>query len=93
MRIGTLRVNLMIRDARSLKDKRRIITSLKDQIRNRFNVSVAEIDSQDIWQRAVLGIATVSNDGKFVNRILSQVINFIRTFGWANLIDYDQEIL
>lgn len=92
MKVGTLRMSLMIQSAHSLKDKRRVVKSLKDRIRNNFNVSIAEIDSQDVWQRTVLGVAIVSTDGQYIQTIFSQIINFVQTFGLVNLIDYEQEI-
>ena len=62
MILGALRVRLIIRHAKSLKDKRQVVLSIKDKLRNSFNVSVAEIEEQDARQMAVLGIAMVSNE-------------------------------
>lgn len=93
MVVGTLNIKLMTRDARSLKDKRRIIKSLKDRIRNNFNVSVSEISAQDNRQHCVLGIAMVGTDRRRVNGVLSTIINSLRTFPYAELIDYELELI
>ena len=57
MIVGTVEIHLALQDARTLKDKRRILSSLKDRVRNKFNVSVAEVDHQDMTQSAVIGAA------------------------------------
>ncbi|MGR3310567.1 MAG: DUF503 domain-containing protein [Candidatus Brocadiales bacterium] len=93
MVVGTLSIKLMTRDARSLKDKRRIIKSLKDRIRNNFNVSVSEVSAQDNRQHCVLGIAMVGTDRRYVNGVLSTIINSLRTFPFAELIDYELEFI
>ena len=89
MTVGTVEVELVLREARSLKDKRRVIKSLKDRIRNRFNMSIAEVDRQNSIQRATLGLAMVGTDPQYVNGALSQAIEFIRNCRLAELIDYD----
>ncbi|MCK4409317.1 MAG: DUF503 domain-containing protein, partial [Candidatus Eisenbacteria sp.] len=63
MTIGTLEVVLLIRESHSLKSRRRVVKSLIDRIRSRFNVSVADIGDQNLWQKVVLGVAVVANDG------------------------------
>ena len=92
MIVGTLTIELVVGGAYSLKDKRRVIKSLKDRIRNKFNVSVAEVDHQDSWQRASLGVAVVGTDGQFANAALSKVIELVRSTRGASLVDYDLEI-
>ena len=77
MKIGVLRIEIHIAGARSLKEKRRVLRSLKDRLFNEFNVSVAEVDEQDKWQLAVLGIATVGTDRRFVESVLDKVLEFI----------------
>lgn len=91
MIVGTLKVRLMIRESRSLKDKRRVVRSLKDRIRHAFNVSVAELDALDSPQQAVLGVALVTNEKRFAQEVLSQVLNLIRTHPIARLVDYELE--
>ncbi|NLE60031.1 MAG: DUF503 domain-containing protein, partial [Planctomycetes bacterium] len=70
MVVGTLSLKLAIFGAYSLKDKRRVVNSLKDRLKGRFNVSVAEVGSLDRWQQAELGVAMVANDGRFVESAL-----------------------
>ena len=93
MTVGTLYVRLMIRDARSLKDKRRVLKSLKDKIRNRHNVSVAETGAQDSRQQAILGVAMVGTDAQYVDAGLAKVVDLIRAYRVAELVDYELEIL
>jgi uncharacterized protein YlxP (DUF503 family) len=88
MVIGALEVQLMIGGAQSLKDKRRVLRSLKDRIRRTFNVSVAEVEDNDKWQSAVLGVVTVSNDKAHANEVLSKVVNFVEEDGEARLENY-----
>lgn len=92
MTVGTLEVKLMIREARSLKDKRRVLRSLKDHIRNRHNVSVAEVGALDSRQQAVLAFAMVSNDAQYIDAALAKIVDFIRVFRPAQLVDYEVEI-
>ncbi len=91
MLVGTLRVRLMIRAARSLKDKRQVVSSIKDRLRNHFNISVAEVEAQDHRQLAVLGMAMVSNETQHLRTALSQVVEAIRRHPVAELIDYELE--
>lgn len=79
MVLGVLTVDLMVADSTSLKDKRRVIKSLLDGIRNRFNVSAAELDSLDSWRRAVLGVACISNDKAVANTVLNRVLASIES--------------
>ena len=88
---GILEIRLMVREARSLKDKRRVIKSLRDRIRNKFNVSIAEVGALDSHQQAILGVAAVANDQQFVNSVLSSVINHIAANTKAQLVDYEME--
>jgi uncharacterized protein len=72
MVVGVLRLTLYIHGAASLKDKRQVLRKVTDRLRSRFNVSVAEVGENDIWQKAVVGIAAVSNDRSFVNEVLDK---------------------
>ena len=93
MVVGILQLRVMIRDAQSLKDKRRIVKSLRDRIRNRFNVSVSEVDSLDQRQQATLGIALATNDRVFADQVLAKVVDLVRATPGAVLVDYETEIL
>ena len=72
MVVGILRLTLYIHGAASLKDKRQVLRKVVDRLRSRFNVSVAEVGENDVWQRAVIGIAAVANDHSFVNEVLDK---------------------
>ena len=91
MIVGTLKLRLMVRESRSLKEKRRVLASIKERIRNSFNVSVAELESQDSHQQAVLGVALVTNERRFAQEVLSQVVNLVRAHPVAQLLDYELE--
>jgi len=94
MNIGSLRVRLRIPENHSLKGKRMVLRSVTSQVKNKFNVSIAEIEDQDMWQVATLGITCVSNDSRHVNEVLSHVMNFIETVrGDAEVLDYEIELL
>ena len=92
MIIGSLKFRLHLRDCHSLKEKRRVIKSLKDTLSNKFNISVAETDEQDVWQTAEIGIAAVGSDGAFVQSVLTNVVNYVRFFGGVELVDSQQDI-
>ena len=85
-------VQLYLGQSQSLKDKRQVIKSLKDRIGNAFNVSVAEVAYQDLWQKATLGFAVVSNQTRHANEVLSKVVNFIERDYSIEFIDYQIEV-
>jgi uncharacterized protein YlxP (DUF503 family) len=85
-------IELMISDSNSLKSKRRIVKSIIDRLRNKFNISVAEIDYMDLWQRALIGISMVSNDKRLITRSASAVENFVREFYEVQLLDINVEV-
>ncbi|MBI4583701.1 MAG: DUF503 domain-containing protein [Planctomycetes bacterium] len=93
MRIGVLRVYFRVLGASSLKEKRMVVRSLKDRLMSRFNVSVAEIGSNDKWQAGELGIATVGNEAKFVSSAVQTVKNFLMMDPRISIIEADIEIL
>jgi uncharacterized protein YlxP (DUF503 family) len=79
MHLGIARVALHLAENSSLKGKRMVVKSVAQRVRNRFNVAVAEIDTQDAWQTATLGIVCLSNDARHSNEMLSKVIDFIES--------------
>lgn len=91
MAIGVLHVELHIPAAQSLKDKRSAIKSLKDQLRAHFNVSVAELEADEKWQRASLGVAAVGEDRRYVEGYLRQVVEWIERNRFVNVIRVEQE--
>ena len=93
MVIGLLEARLSLPQARSLKDKRQVIRSLKDRARQRINVSVAEVDHQDFWQSAALAFVTVAAERTTVDQRLSEVQELLRTDPRAVLLDVRTELL
>ena len=93
MTVGTCRVELRISGNNSLKGKRRVVKSIKDRVQGRFNVSIAEVDRLDDWQRATLGIACVSNNSRLVDETLSKVVNLIERDGDALILDYEIDLV
>lgn len=91
--VGLCTVELHIPDVQSLKGKRQVLSSLTTRIRNRFNVSIAEIDEHDLWQKSILGIACVANEAGRVNQILDQVLNLIRANPSLELLRSQIEVL
>ncbi|HMP01696.1 MAG TPA: DUF503 domain-containing protein [Gemmatales bacterium] len=92
MLIGTLEIRLMIRQARTLKDKRQVVNSIKDRLRNHFNVSVAEVEDQDDRQLVTLGVAMVSNEAQHLRKALSQVVEAVRGHPVAELLQYHLDV-
>lgn len=92
MIIGVLQAELDIPGAQSLKDKRRVLRSLKDRLHRGFNISVAEVGNQDLWQTAQLGVVIVSNDRVHANQVLSQVVNALQRDRGALLRDYSLRV-
>ena len=93
MTIGVLQLELSIGDAMSLKDKRRVVKSLKDRIAHGHNVSIAEVGALDEHRRSIIGIAMVANDRAYVEGGLSKLVDFVRSVGNVDLIDYQIELL
>jgi uncharacterized protein YlxP (DUF503 family) len=93
MIVGLCTVELYIPDGHSLKAKRQVLVSLKERLRGKFNVSIAEVGDQDLWQKAVLGIACVANEGAYVNQVLDQVLNQIRSVPLVELVQFRIELL
>ena len=94
MNVGVCKVKLHLPENRSLKGKRQVIKSIIGRVEGKFKVSVAEVDDNDLWQSATLGICCVSNDGRHTNEVLSKVVNFIGDCrAEAQIVDYEIEIL
>ena len=93
MTIGLCRLSLYLPDSSSLKSKRSVLDSLTKRIRNKFNVSVSELEDNELWQKAVLGVAIVSNESRYANRVLSKVVSLVQADGRLELLDYSLEML
>jgi uncharacterized protein YlxP (DUF503 family) len=93
MIVGVLQLELSITDAMSLKDKRRVVKSIKDRIAHRHNVSIAEVGALDQHRVAILGVAMVANDRGYVEGALSKLVDFVRTVPQVDLIDYQIDMM
>lgn len=93
MVVGTLKLSLYIHNNHSLKEKRKVVKSIVARVRNKFNVSVAEVGSNDKWQMIELGISAVGNDRRFVNSILDNILSYLDSLYLGEIIDSDIEIL
>jgi len=95
MFVGVLRLTLHLPDPGSLKSKRHLVRSALDRVRARFNVSIAEVAENDLWQRSVLGVAAVGNDHAFVNEALDKVADFVAAMhgGQIQITERELEIV
>jgi len=94
MNIGVCKVKLRLPENLSLKGKRRVLKSITTRVRNKFNVSVAEIDDNDLWQLSTLGICCVSNDKRHTDEVLSKIVDFISSSRFeVEILNYEIEIL
>jgi len=92
MIVGSLRVRLLVRESRSLKDKRQVVRSITDRLRNEFNVSIAEVEAQDNRQLAVLGLAMVGTEASHVKSVFENVVAALRIHPVAEFIDHEVEV-
>jgi len=94
MNVGVCKISLRLPENQSLKGKRRVLKSITTRVGNQFNVSIAEVDHQDLWQLATLGICCVSNNKRYTNEVLSQVVDFIVGSRFdVEILNYEIEIL
>jgi uncharacterized protein len=93
MVIGICQLDLRIPENQSLKGKRHVIRKLMDRVKSRYNVAIAEVGDNDLWQRAQIGICTVGNDRRHINSSLDKVIDFIEKMNLVEMIHTEMEIL
>lgn len=93
MPVGLLTLEIHIPDARSLKDKRQVLRSLKDRLRGRFNVAVAELDYHDVWQSSLVGVVTLSNNAHHVEQSLQTVLAEAERMLERSLVSHEIEVL
>lgn len=93
MHVGVLQLDLSVPEADSLKDKRRVILSLKDRIAHGHNVSIAEVGALDDHRRSVLGLAMVSNDKRYVQGGLDKILDLVRGVPQVTLVDHQIDYL
>ena len=91
--IGILQFTLRLRGCRSLKGKRRIVKSIKERLKHRYNVSVAEIDDLDVWQKGTIGLTMCSNDSGHIVSEFSKIVDQLRVHPEAELVDHEIQIL
>ena len=92
MVVGTLRIEFLLSDNRSLKGKRKIVRSMVDKVRNKFNMSIAEVGSNDRWQKIELGVSAVGNDRRHIDSSLNSVLRFLDSLCLAQIVDTEMEI-
>ena len=88
MFVGICELQLFIHSSHSLKEKRFVVKSIKDQVMNRFNVSISEVEHLDKWQIAGLGIATVTNEQKIVQKTFDEIIKLIESKGDTEIVSH-----
>ena len=93
MVVGILHLELHVPHAQSLKDRRSVVKSLKEQLRGKWNVATAEVEAGEQWQRASLGIVTVGDDREIVHSTLEQAVAWLRSHPTVELIQVEQELL
>ena len=94
MTLGVCMIKLRLPENQSLKGKRQVLKSLTTRVRNKYNVAIAEVDDQDLWQLATLGIACVSNNAQQVDKVLAKVVDFISNSRLdIEMLDYEIEII
>ena len=93
MVIGLCRIELHLPDRQSLKEKRQVVKSLKDRLRQQFNVSVAEVDAHELWQRAVLAAACVGTDRAYVNGVLDRLVRAVERERAVDLVRTELEFV
>ena len=94
MNVGVCRIELRLAENLSLKGKRRVLKSITTRVSNKFNVSVAEVGNQNLWQLATLGICCVSNNSRYTNEVLSKVVDFVVDSRFeVEILNYEIEIL
>jgi uncharacterized protein YlxP (DUF503 family) len=94
MNVGVCRVKLRFPENQSLKGKRQILKSITARLRSKFNVSVAEVDDNELWQLATVGLCCVSNNKRYTNEVLSKAVAFIVNGRFeVEILDYEIEIL
>jgi len=93
MIVGIVKLLIFISSSSSLKEKRMVLLSLKNKLKNNFNVSVTEIGDQDKWQKSTLALSTVGTEKASLNSMLSRVINYLENSKQVQLLDYEMEMI
>ena len=92
MVVGIVRFELHLPAARSLKDKRQVVRSMKERLRERARASVSEVEFQDLWQRAAIGFAVVGPDGGPVHELLQSARTIVESYVQVQLLDWQETL-
>ncbi len=93
MVVGVITLELLLAGAKSLKDKRKVLKSLLERLKNRFNISVSEVGRQDNWKYSTVGISAVSGDMAYMQNILDSVVRFVENHEGVEVISMERELL
>lgn len=93
MTVGIARITFRLHGNQSLKEKRKVVKSLVEKSRHRFNVSVAEVADQNLHQRATIGVAVIGSDGRVLNSILDRIIDYMDSMNLADMIQREVELI
>jgi len=92
MVVGSLKIEFRLPENRSLKGKRKVVKSMVGKVKSRFNVSIAEVGSNDKWQRIELGVSAVGNDRRHIDSSLSHILSFLDSLYLAQIVHTEMEI-
>ena len=93
MVVGMMKIILHVHDNRSLKGKRKVVRSMVDKVKHKFNVAIAEVGSNDKWQKIELGVSAVGNDRRHIDTSLNTVLSYLESLYLAEIIDSTVEII
>ena len=93
MVVGTMKIILHLHANRSLKGKRKVVRSMVDKVKHKFNVSIAEVGSNDKWQRIELGVSAVGNDRRHIDTSLDNILSYVESLYLAEIVDSSVEII
>ena len=93
MVVGVAKLSLRLPGNKSLKGKRKVIKSICERVRQRFNLAVAETDAQDLWQTAEVGLVAIGNQSGYIESKLDKAINFIEDMQVAEIVDIQRELI
>jgi len=93
MVVGLLTLEIEIPESNSLKAKRAVLNKLKTRVRNAFNVSIAEVDDNEVWNYATLGVAALSNQQAYVNQVLDKIVDHVESMRECVLVDHGMDFM
>lgn len=93
MVVGICKIDFLIHDNHSLKGKRKVVKAVAGKVNSHFNISIAEVENNDLWQRGSFGIAVVGNDKRYLNSMLDKILNFIDDLNLIDIVDQTFEFI